>query len=438
MCYHVCRKRRIGERVMIARAKRWLHPYPDTAGALRLGFVAAYIGVVGALVVYINLVAACSAELPHWRQWGMVGLLGLMLFLERFELTRAAQPTPRPLAIGLLVIRMALIQGVVSLDCTNLAIILYPLVPFATYFVLGGELSWLCGLGYWLWVTAQAWRFDTLNLQTNFNHLTIMVVYTLLLIFMRVLAGHIDRDQRSRQEMKQLLVELEASHRQLQAYADRVAELAAAAERNRLARDIHDTLGHHLTAINIQLEKAQAYRDRNPAEADRAIRDAKLAAQAALHDVRQSVAALRTTEERFSLAKSLADLVNRLDQDALAVEYHTTGDEAGYANPVLLTLYRAAQEGLTNIQKHARASHVVLDVQLGDEEARLSLRDDGAGFDTGILAEPAASLSHSFGLRGLRERLESVRGQMRIRSDPQHGTELTVVVPKNPARLVTK
>jgi signal transduction histidine kinase len=423
---------------MIARAKRWLHPYPDTAGALRLGFVAAYIGVVGALVVYINLVAACNEGLPHWRQWGMAGLLGLMLLLERFELTREMQPTPRPLAIGLLVIRAALIQGVVSLDCTNLAIILYPLVPFTTFFVLGSEVSWLAGLGYWLWVAARAWQFGTLNLQTNFNHLTIMVVYTLLLIFMRVLAGHIDRDQRSRQEMKQLLVELEASHRQLQAYADRVAELAAAAERNRLARDIHDTLGHHLTAISIQLEKAQAYRDRNPAEADRAIRDAKLAAQTALHDVRQSVAALRATEERFSLVKSLADLVNRLDQDALAVEYHTTGDETGYANPVLLTLYRAAQEGLTNIQKHARASHAALEVQLGDEEARLSLRDDGAGFDTARLAEPTVSLSHSFGLRGLRERLESVRGQMRITSDPQHGTELTVVVPKNPAKLVRK
>jgi len=423
---------------MIARAKRWLHPYPDTAGALRLGFVAAYIGVVGALVVYTNLVAACSAGPPHWREWGMAGLLALMLLLERYELTRETQPTPRPLAIVLLVLRMALIQGVVLLDCTNLAIILYPLAPFSTFFVFGSELSWLCGLGYWLWVAAQAWQSGRLNLQTNFNHLTIMVVYTLLLIFVRVLAGHIDRDQRSRQEMKQLLVELEASHQQLQAYADRVAELAAAAERNRLARDIHDTLGHHLTAINIQLEKAQAYRDRNPAEADRAIRDAKQAAQAALHDVRHSVAALRATEERFSLAKSLADLVNRLDHDTLTVEYHTAGDETGYANPVLLTLYRAAQEGLTNIQKHAQAGHVALDVQLGADEARLSLRDDGKGFDTAILAEPVASSSHSFGLRGLQERLESVRGQMSIRSAPQRGTELTVVVPKNPARLVTR
>lgn len=423
---------------MIRRAKRWLYPYPDRAGALRLGFVAAYIGVVGALVVYINLVATCSEGLPHWRQWGMAGLLALMLFLERFELTREVQPTPRPLAIGLLVIRMALIQGVVALDCTGLAIILYPLVPFAAFFVLGGGFSWVVGLGYWLWVTGQAWQLGSLDLPTNFNRLTIMVVYTLLLIFMRALAGHIDRDQRSRQEMKQLLVELESSHRQLQAYADRVAELAAAAERNRLARDIHDTLGHHLTAINIQLEKAQAYRDRNPAEADRAIRDAKLAAQAALHDVRHSVAALRATEERFSLAKSLADLVSRLDQDALAVEYHIAGDETGYANPVLLTLYRAAQEGLTNVQKHARASHAILDVHLGAEEARLSLRDDGDGFDTRRLTESAAAPHHSFGLQGLRERLESVRGQMDIRSDPQHGTELTFVVPKNPARLVTR
>ncbi len=423
---------------MIGRAKRWLHPYPDTAGALRLGFVAAYIGVVGALVVYTNLVAACSVGQPHGRQWAMAGLLALMLFLERFELTREVQPTPRPLAIGLLAARMALVQGVVALDCTSLAIILYPLVPFTAYFVLGSEFSWVVGLGYWLWVAGRAWQLGSLNLQTNFNHLTIMVVYTLLLVFMRVLAGHIDRDQRSRQEMKQLLVELEASHRQLQAYADRVAELAAAAERNRLARDIHDTLGHHLTAINIQLEKAQAYRDRNPAEADRAIRDAKQAAQAALHDVRHSVAALRTTEERFSLAKSLADLVSRLDQDTLTVEYHTSGDETSYANPVLLTLYRAAQEGLTNVQKHARARHAVLDVHLGVEEARLSLRDDGDGFDTHILSESAASPNHSFGLQGLRERLESVRGQMNIRSAPQRGTELMVIVPRNPAKLVIR
>ena len=122
-------------------------------------------------------------------------------------------------------------------------------------------LSRLISLGYWLLVAALAWETGNVGPLKNFDSVTIIVIFSLLLIFMQVIAGHIDRDQRSRQQMRQLLVELETSHRQLQAYADRVAELAAAAERNRLARDIHDSLGHYLTAISIQLEKAQAYRD---------------------------------------------------------------------------------------------------------------------------------------------------------------------------------
>jgi signal transduction histidine kinase len=179
-----------------------------------------------------------------------------------------------------------------------------------------------------------------------------------------IIAGQIDRDQRSRQQMRQLLVELEASHRQLQGYADRVAELAAAAERNRLAREIHDSLGHYLTAISIQLEKAQAYRQRDPDEADQAIRDAKQTARAALQDVRQSVGALRGAEDRFSLRQSLSELVSRVEGAMLAIECHVEGDETDYARPALMALYRAAQEGLTNVQKHAHAEHVLLHVQL--------------------------------------------------------------------------
>lgn len=230
--------------------------------------------------------------------------------------------------------------------------------------------------------------------------------------------------------MQRLLVELETSHRQLQDYAGRVAQLAAAAERNRLARDIHDSLGHYLTAISIQLEKAQAYRERNPGEADQAIRDAKQTAQAALHDVRQSVSALRGAEDKFSLKHSLTDLVNRMDGGTLEITYRMEGDETDYAGPVLAALYRVAQEGLTNVQRHAQARHATLEVRLGENEARLSLRDDGTGFNTETLADLAASPDQGFGLQGLQERLELVRGQMRINSDLRHGTEITVVVPK--------
>lgn len=410
---------------MLARAKRWLNPYPDTPGALRLGFVAAYIGVVGALVVYSNLVTPC-AEDQATNEWIMSGVLALLLLIERFELGRD-EPTPRRLAIGLLLARIVLVQGAVMLDCTRLAVLLYAVVPFAAYFVLGAPITRFIELAFWLFVVRQGGLARSASLETLLNSLTIVVIFSLLLIFVHVIAGQIDRDQRRRQQMRQLLEQLESSHRQLQTYADQVAELAAAAERNRLARDIHDSLGHYLTAINIQLEKALAYRARDPEAADRAIHDAKQSARAALQDVRQSVSALRDVEERFSLRQSLADLVGRMDGGTLEIVCQVDGDETGYASLALTALYRAAQEGLTNVQKHARARRVLLDVRLGETEARLRVCDDGAGLDPATV--------RGYGLRGLQERLELIRGQMHINSDPHTGTELTVTVPKHLGQL---
>jgi signal transduction histidine kinase len=420
---------------MLARAKRWLNPYPDTPGALRLGFAAAYIGVIGALVVYYNFINPCSEPFLDERRWAMSGLLAALLVTERFDLGLNPQPTPRRLAVGLLLVRIALTQGVVMLDCARLAILLYAVVPFAAFFVLGPRISRLIGFVYWLLVAARAGYASNLGLRAHLDSLTIIIIFLLLLIFVNVIAGHIDRDQRSRQQMRQLLDQLETSHRQLQAYADRVAELAAAAERNRLARDIHDSLGHYLTAISIQLEKAQAYRGRDPEAADRAIGDAKQTARAALQDVRQSVSALRGTEERFSLHQSLTDLVGRMNGGTLEIVCRVEGDETDYAGSVLAALYRVAQEGLTNVQKHAQARHVWLDVRLGEMEACLKLRDDGAGFNTRRLTEQTAAPDRGYGLVGLQERLELVQGQMRIKSDPRSGTEITVLVPKHLGQL---
>ena len=316
---------------------------------------------------------------------------------------------------------------------TRLAVLLYAVVPFAVFFVLGAGASHVVGFGYLCLVALRAFQATGAGLRPGLDSLTIVVIFTLLLIFVNVIAGHIDRDQRSKEKMRQLLAQLEASHKQLQAYAGRVASWRPG-RANRL-RDIHDSLGHYLTAISIQLEKAQAYRERNPEAADRAIRDAKQTAREALQDVRQSVSTLRDAEDRFSLRQSLAGLVGRMDGGSLEIACHIEGDEGGYAGPVLAALYRAAQEGLTNVQKHARARHVQLDVRLGEAEACLRLRDDGVGFDSSLLAEQAASPERGYGLQGLQERLELVRGQMHITSDAQSGTELTIIIPRYLAQV---
>jgi two-component system sensor histidine kinase DegS len=92
---------------------------------------------------------------------------------------------------------------------------------------------------------------------------------------------------------------------------------------------------------------------------------------------------------------------------------------------------------LTNIQKHANATRVKLDVELSDQQARLCLSDNGRGFDTG-LQQPASANEAGYGLQGIRERIGLVRGQMTLTSIPQQGTALLVIVPKNPLKLTGK
>src|SRR5947207_5897144 len=105
------------------------------------------------------------------------------------------------------------------------------------------------------------------------------------------------REQASRIRAEELLAEVERSHRQLQAYAERVAELATTEERNRVAREIHDGLGHALIAITLQLEKALVYQEKQPGIALQAVSDAKQVAKDALQDVRRSVSVLRAKRE---------------------------------------------------------------------------------------------------------------------------------------------
>jgi signal transduction histidine kinase len=156
--------------------------------------------------------------------------------------------------------------------------------------------------------------------------------------------------------LEQTVSDLEDSHAILERYASRVAELSAAAERTRMARDLHDSLGHHLTAVGIQLDKAIAFRDRDPVVADRAVRDARSASALALRDARSSVRALRDAPAGPApLGPALAELARRLEGDDLeiTVEVDDAGRECSTATSHVL--FRAAQEALTNVRRHARA-----------------------------------------------------------------------------------
>ncbi len=405
-----------------------IKPQPDTPPRyFRLAFTLMYMGIITA-VIYFNLISQCSNRFLFSNTTVLIAILLFLLGIERFEHNFESRPSRR-MALTLLFTRMALLEAVALLDCSGFSGFLYPVIPFTAYFSLGDRTSNLLSLFYAavfvgkLWLLDRAW-YANVDIMSN------LLIFIVVMIFMQMMARVIFRDEANKREMEGLLADLEATNRRLQAYAAQVAELAATEERNRVARDIHDSLGHYLTAVNIQLEKALAYRNRSPEEAEQAIRDAKQSASEALQDVRRSVGALRSEVDRFSLRQSLQGLVKGMDDGRFTINLSITGHEAGYTRPALMALYRVAQEGLTNIHKHAQATQVAVEVQLGEDEASLCLRDDGQGFDTAMIEEWMAAPHDTFGLQGIRERLELVQGEMRLTSNAEEGTRLFVTVPK--------
>lgn len=246
--------------------------------------------------------------------------------------------------------------------------------------------------------------------------------------FTLLLARAMSQAIQAQQKLKELLDSLEASHVKLKQYSTRVADLAATEERNRLARDIHDSLGHHLAAINIQLEKANAYKDRDLERAYEAVSYAQQTVQDALQDVRESVTSLRQGSEPFLFNRSLADLIRRMQHSKLQINLHCVGSNSRYSRLKLMTLYRAVQEGLTNVHKHAQASQVTIDINFGYRQAALALSDNGTGFDVATW-KLRGNEQTTKGLLGLQERLTLVGGTLDISSCEQR-TTLTICIPQ--------
>jgi signal transduction histidine kinase len=240
-----------------------------------------------------------------------------------------------------------------------------------------------------------------------------------------------ERAHRTRSE--ELRADLEEAHRQLKAYSEQA--LATGQERNHMAREIHDGLGHYLAAINVQLEKAIAFRERDSKVADQALGEAKRLTGEALQDVRSSMGMLRAAQQTLPLPAALERLVSNFSDGRVQIELTIEGQEAGFSKQALAALYRAAQEGLTNIRKHAGASHAVVNLHFRESEASLELSDNGRGFDTTVLHRAHGTGEGRYGLQSMRERLELVGGSFALQSSPGVGTRLRVSVPKDPLAL---
>ncbi|MBI5841882.1 MAG: sensor histidine kinase [Chloroflexi bacterium] len=229
-------------------------------------------------------------------------------------------------------------------------------------------------------------------------------------------------EQQAREKAEELAKQLEAANHQLAEYASQAEELAATQERNRLAREIHDNLGHYLTIINVQIEAAKVTLDSDPKRTWDALNKAQELARKGLTSVRESVSALRVSPvENRPLEEVISTLVDETQATGITAKFDVLGEPRAVDEKVALALYRAAQEGLTNVRKHANASCVDVELDFSrPDKIRLSVRDDGAG---------AADTSSGFGLVGIRERIHLLGGDCKIETQAGKGFCLEVSVP---------
>ena len=203
------------------------------------------------------------------------------------------------------------------------------------------------------------------------------------------------------------------------------ARLATIEERNRLARDIHDTLAQGLAAITLQLEAADALAEARPQRAHEAVQRALSLARANLDEARRSVMDLRAAPlQEHALPEALALLIAGTD---LTINYTYTPDFPILPARIEAGVYRVAQEALTNIRKHADAQHVEITLCFcdNDDEVQLIIQDDGHGFDPDAVSHDG---SH-FGLLGMSERVKLLGGHLSIQSTPGSGTYIVVSIP---------
>ena len=241
-------------------------------------------------------------------------------------------------------------------------------------------------------------------------------------IFIVVFTQMAVNEEKARSEVEKLVNDLADANQSLRAYALQAEELAITKERNRLAREIHDGLGHYLTTIFMQVQAARAVMKIDPQKSQDSLATAQNLTQEALVDVRQSVSALRDSDsERLPLPEEIGNLLRGCESAGISTELKVLGSPRVLTPQAQLTYYRAVQEGINNTVKHARATllAVVLDYSQS-ERVKLILQDNGVG---------AHEMDGGFGLIGIRERVTLLYGEFNILTAPGQGFRLEVSLP---------
>jgi signal transduction histidine kinase len=263
------------------------------------------------------------------------------------------------------------------------------------------------------------WSYEELGASPFERGITLTLIQTVIFLAVGFFISYLMSRLRQQQQS------LEAANLRLTHYASTMEHLATSRERNRLARELHDTLAHTLSGLSVQLEAVKAYWDVDPQTARSTLEESLTAVHSGLAETRRALQALRASPlDDLGLALAIRTLVEDTAARAnLTLDLSITDEVLSLAPDVEQCVYRVAQEAVTNVAKHARAENLTVNLESIDGKITLIVSDDGVGFNT----ESNNKESH-FGLTGMRERVKLVGGEISIISKPGEGTTIKLEI----------
>jgi signal transduction histidine kinase len=258
--------------------------------------------------------------------------------------------------------------------------------------LLGSTWASVLHVGLSLWLLPEG---DLSRISVAQTLMRILLLYLVPLI-VSILAER-ERQQHTR---------LETAHRRLRRHAAAMEQLAVSRERNRMARDLHDTLAHSLSALTVQLEALRTLLTNDPTAAQQAVDEIAELARHGLEESRNAIQALRSGP------------VETLGLSGVQTNLSTAGEESLVTPEEAQALYRIAEEALSNVERHAEAQWVDVRLDFGADRIDLLVRDDGTGFDPEMVG------LERYGLTGMRERAAMIGAEIDIKGSPKSGTEV--------------
>ncbi|MEM7133520.1 MAG: sensor histidine kinase [Chloroflexota bacterium] len=242
-------------------------------------------------------------------------------------------------------------------------------------------------------------------------------------IIFLVVAYLVTRVIKSQRKQREAIYEANV---RLQQYSTTLEQLAVSRERNRLSRELHDTLAHHMSGMILQLEGTKLLWNQDLAQAKRTLEESLETARSGLTETRRALKALRASPlEDLGLREAIRLLANSTaEQAGLSVDLSLPDVPIQTSPTIEQTIYRVVQEALTNVKRHANAKKLKIELDHHESQLSLLIQDDGRGFET----KQINSEEH-FGLHGMMERAETVGGQFTVQSTVGQGTRIQLLVP---------